>query len=90
MYPPTPIAPPVVTTTTVPDVFPMPKPHTVTDMGPPKEPRTRQQRATDSPLLLVSNTTADFAAIAGPYRSSDTGMGNAAQSDVRPQYPHTP
>jgi len=47
IYPPTPIAP-LVVTTMVPDVLPMPKPHTVTYTGPPKQPRPRQ-RATDTP-----------------------------------------
>jgi len=89
MYPPTPIAPPVVTTT-VPDTLPVTKPHTSTDMGPPKQTRPRQQRVDDT-TRPVSSTTADFTATVGPYRASDTGLGNTAQSEVRPLIPpYTP
>jgi hypothetical protein len=55
-------------------------------MGPPKQTRTRQQRVTET-TRPVSTTTADFTAMASPYRATDTGMGNAAQSDVRPLIP---
>ena len=91
IFPPTPLAPPVVTTM-VPDVLPVPKPHTITDTGPPKQTRPPQQRATNTPRLRASNTTADIAAIDGTSDPDRRTRGWATLPNLAcvRYYPHIP